>query len=141
MFERNTVVDSGDSGVLIVGSASIGATFERNTIERPSGYGIRLVQTVQGEFVFERNTVRSSALAPFSNASAAGVVSDQDNDPDAADGGDGEDYVAAAAAPVVDGVARKTVKDLATGKHRIKVVYKGSSSTTWAKAVDRVTVR
>lgn len=43
--------------------------------------------------------------------------------------------------PVVDGVARKTVRDLDAGKHRIKVVYKGSPSTTWVKATQRVVVR
>ncbi len=43
--------------------------------------------------------------------------------------------------PVVDGVARKTVRDLKSGKHRIKVVYKGSPSTTWVKATQRVVVR
>jgi len=43
--------------------------------------------------------------------------------------------------PVVDGVARKAVSDLATGKHRIKVVYKGSPSTTWAQTAQRVVVR
>ncbi len=43
--------------------------------------------------------------------------------------------------PLVDGVARKTIKDLPAGKNRIKVVYQGSPSTTWAKAVQRVVVR
>ncbi|HET7734401.1 MAG TPA: CHAP domain-containing protein [Nocardioidaceae bacterium] len=42
---------------------------------------------------------------------------------------------------LVDGVARKTVRGLDAGKHRIKVVYKGSPSTTWVKAVQPVVVR
>lgn len=46
-----------------------------------------------------------------------------------------------AAVPLRDGVARKTVKGLDKGRHRIKVVYKGSTSTTWAKSVQRVVVR
>lgn len=43
--------------------------------------------------------------------------------------------------PVVDGVARTVLTDLAAGKHRIRVVYTGSPSTTWARDAQRVVVR
>lgn len=106
-FERNVLRHSGDSGVLVVGSAVTEATFERNQVVRPAGYGIRVVSTVTGRLVFERNTVTSSPLAPFSDASSADVVSDLPNDPAAGDGGSGESYIADRFTPVVDGVAEE----------------------------------
>ncbi|SDD86264.1 sugar-binding protein [Auraticoccus monumenti] len=104
-FERNVIRHSGDSGVLVVGSAVTEATFERNQVVRPAAYGIRVVSTVAGALSFRRNSVASSGLAPFSDASSADVVSDMPNDPAAADGGPGESYVADRFTPVVDGVA------------------------------------
>lgn len=43
--------------------------------------------------------------------------------------------------PLVDGVARRTITGLETGKHRIRVVYTGSPTTSWAYGVQRVVVR
>lgn len=103
VFDRNQVRRSGDSGVLVVGSASVDARFRRTTVVDPSGYGIRVVSTVRGSLDFQRSTVRRAALAPFSNASSAAVTSDLANDPDAGSGGDGQSYLAGSSTPVVDG--------------------------------------
>ncbi len=105
VIERNVLRHSGDSGVLVVGSAGVEASFLRNVVVRPAGYGIRIVSTVTGRLVFQGNRVSTSGLAEFSNASAADVVSDQANDPDAGDGGSGDEVVAQRFTPVVDGVA------------------------------------
>ena len=103
VFERNEIRGSGDSAVLVVGSAAIDATFDRTRILHPAGYGIRLVATVTGSLTFDRTTVRASGLAAFSDASQAEVVADLPNDPDASSGGSGEQYVAGNAPKVVDG--------------------------------------
>lgn len=46
-----------------------------------------------------------------------------------------------AAVDLVDGVARTVVSGLESGRHRIRVVYTGSPSTTWARMAASVLVR
>ncbi|MBW7461498.1 hypothetical protein K0U00_46325, partial [Paenibacillus sepulcri] len=105
VFEKNTIKNSGDSGILILGSDTIDATFLKNDIDNPALYGIRILSTVSGKLNFLKNTVKSAGNAPFSNASTiARVISDMPNDPNAGDGGSGEDYVAVQGSPAIDGV-------------------------------------
>lgn len=103
VFEKNTIRNSGDSGILIVGSSPIQAFFSKNVISEPALYGIRIVCTVTGQIGFDKNTVTNSGLAPFSNASSADVVSDMPNDPDAGPCGSGDEVVAGDGTPVIDG--------------------------------------
>lgn len=104
VIEKNDLNDSGDSGVMVVGTSRIeNVTFSKNDVRNPKLYGIRIVSTVTGKLTFDKNKVTGSAKAPFSNASKADIVTDMPNDPDAGSGGPGETYLAGHGTPVIDG--------------------------------------
>lgn len=105
LFENNTISDSGDSGILIVGSAAISATFRNNTIKHPKGYGINIVKTVKGELTFEKNTISGPGKDAYFNASTdAKVTSDMTNA--FVEGGNtdaGNGFAAIKGTPIIDG--------------------------------------
>lgn len=104
LIEKNDLNDSGDSGVMVVGTSRIdNVTLAKNDVRNPALYGIRIVSTVTGKITFTKNKVTGSAKAPFSNASQADIVTDMPNDPDAGSGGSGETYLAGHGSPVIDG--------------------------------------
>lgn len=104
VIEKNDLNDSGDSGVMVVGTSRIeNVTFSKNDVRNPKLYGVRIVSTVTGKLTFDKNKVTGSAKAPFSNASKADIVTDMPNDPDAGSGGPGETYLAGHGTPVIDG--------------------------------------
>lgn len=104
IIERNTITDSADSGILILGSASIEASFARNDIRDPANHGIHLLRTVVGTLEFAGNTVRGEGGFPLYNQSAADVVSDLPNSAPPG-GGEEEGAVAARGTPRIDGAA------------------------------------
>ncbi|NGZ76858.1 sugar-binding protein [Saccharibacillus alkalitolerans] len=102
IFERNTITDSADSAVLILGSASIQASFSRNEIVNPANHGIHILKTVTGTLSFLRNTVDGAGGSAMYNQSQAQVTSDLPNS--APPGGGEEDgYIAARGTPHIDG--------------------------------------
>ncbi|WP_308635192.1 sugar-binding protein [Paenibacillus silvisoli] len=105
LIENNTLADSNDSAILIVGTAPIQALqFKSNTISNPQNYGILVVKTVQGVIDFTGNTVSGAGKAAYSNLSGdPGITSDMPNDTGDG-GGNGNQTVAAVATPVIDGI-------------------------------------
>ncbi|OWA34803.1 hypothetical protein B9G55_13690 [Saccharibacillus sp. O16] len=103
IIEQNQIVDSADSGILILGSAPIQALIVRNEITNPANHGIHLLKTVVGTFNFAGNHVQGEGGFPFYNQSQAQVSSDL---PNSAPPGGGEEEGAAAAygTPRIDGV-------------------------------------
>lgn len=102
IIEQNTIVDSADSGILILGSASIQALIVRNQILDPANHGIHLLKTVTGTFNFAGNQVRGEGGFPFYNQSQAQVSSDLPNSAPPG-GGEEEGAVAARGTPRIDG--------------------------------------
>ncbi|WP_172255372.1 sugar-binding protein [Saccharibacillus deserti] len=101
-FEKNTIRDSADSGILILGSTRIEASFEKNRIVNPVNHGIHILRTTVGALLFEKNKVENAGGSPMYNQSRAEVVSDLPNS--APPGGGEEDtYTAARGTPVIDG--------------------------------------
>ncbi|GGO09639.1 sugar-binding protein [Saccharibacillus kuerlensis] len=103
VFDRNTITDSGDSSILILGSTSIEAMFSRNDIINPANHGIHILRTVTGTLSFMRNTVEGAGGSPLYNQSEAQVSSDIPNSAPPG-GGSGEEYVAARGTPYIDGL-------------------------------------
>lgn len=102
-FEQNTITDSADSGILILGSASIQAFFARNEIVNPANHGVHILKTVIGQLNFSGNTVQGEGGFPFYNQSQAQVFSDVPNSAPPG-GGEEDDYVAARGTPRIDGL-------------------------------------
>ncbi|REE87480.1 polygalacturonase [Paenibacillus taihuensis] len=107
IFENNKVSGSKDSGILLIGSDQIFATFKGNTVENAAAYGIYILKTVKGEITFANNVVTGSKSGAFYNLStAAKVTSDLKNEaPGASENGNSSDYVAVKGTPVIDGKA------------------------------------
>lgn len=101
-FEQNTITDSADSGILILGSASIQAFFARNEIVNPANHGVHILKTVIGQLSFSGNAVQGEGGFPFYNQSQAQVFSDVPNSAPPA-GGEENDYAAAKGTPRIDG--------------------------------------
>jgi len=101
-FEQNTITDSADSGILILGSASIQAFFARNEIVNPANHGMHILKTVIGQLNFSGNKVQGAGGFPFYNQSQAQVFSDVPNSAPPG-GGEEDDYVAARGTPRIDG--------------------------------------
>lgn len=102
VFEKNTIKDSTDSGILILGSTRIEASFEKNRIVNPANHGIHILRTTIGTLTFEKNKVEKQGGSPFYNQSQAEVVSDMPNSATPGEG-DEDSYTAARGTPRIDG--------------------------------------
>ncbi|HEY5562636.1 MAG TPA: sugar-binding protein [Clostridiaceae bacterium] len=125
LFENNTITDSGDNGIMIVGSAKIFATFKNNKIVNPKGYGIYILKIVTGEITFSNNTVKGSIKDPFFNqAYLATITSDMVN---SAPPDDGTNAIGEAikGTPAIDGI----VDTLWAGSTLLKMDVLGDGTT------------
>lgn len=132
LIEKNTISGSNDSGIMIVGTATIVNTkFENNTILNAKYFGINIVKTVVGDINFEDNIVTGSGKAAYANYSSdEDIISDMENG-----AGPGEDPGANSFAvngtPVIDGI----VDDLWVNSTKLQMDTSAQGTTGTAKVV------